>query len=106
MAVALATSPARWPSIPSSSSARKLSSLSGRPRPTSLRYPDEIFMGTPRTPGSLHDLQHRLADLELVPSMERHRLAQAVAVEEGAVGGAEVLHEGLAVTDVDAGMEL
>src|SRR5690349_7084730 len=113
MAVALATSPARWPPIPSAtahspraSSTRTLSSFSGRPRPTSVRAPDDSLMGTPPAPGSLDDLQDRLADLELVAPVQRHGLAQAVAVEEGAVGRAEVLHEGAPIADVDPGVEL
>src|SRR5438309_9134854 len=114
MAVALATSPARWPPIPSAtahrpaaSSTRMLSSFSGRPRPTSVRAPEEnLTWGTPPTPGSLDDLQHRLADLELVAPVQRHGLAQPVTVEERAVGRAEVLHERAAVADVDAGVEL
>ncbi len=81
----------------------------GRPgrRPRWPAGPDRRRCRAPTLGGvSYDDLEDGLADLEPVAPAQRHGLGQPVAVEEGAVGGAEVLHEGLPVPDVDAGVEL
>ena len=103
-AMALATSPARWPPMPSATAktgaaTTRESSFSVRTWPVSVAAPI-----AERSPSL--GLQHGVADLEAVALADRHRRGRASAVEVGAVGRAEVLDEHLAVLHEHAGVEL
>ena len=94
-----ATSPARWPPMPSAtmntpSSASDVVLVVGRMRPGSV-------VRTPATARPLLRLQHRVADLDAVAGVQQLGAVQPVAVVERAVRRAEVLDHRLAVDDVD-----
>src|SRR5262249_30624938 len=108
-AVALATSPARWPPIPSATAtrprrsawSRKSSSLPSRTRPTSVTPAatsrNRVTERSLRPARSLADLGDGLTELHVVAPLEARHARDLLAVHEGAVGRAEVLDVPLAV---------
>src|SRR5689334_2273082 len=116
-AVALAISPARWPPMPSATaksssrrSTRYESSLPSRTWPVSVDAPETILIRRSRPAAgcgrSLDQLHHGLAELHAVAGAQADRLDHRLAVEQRAVGGAEVLHVGIVAAHEDPRVHL
>src|SRR5207302_5535547 len=74
-------------------------------RPTSVAPPARSSVISTAL-SSLDQLQHGLADLQTVTLADGNGRAHLLAVEEGAVGGAQVLDEEVAVAAEQAGVQL
>src|SRR3954452_1515316 len=83
-----------------------LSWLAVRTRPTSVAEPARRVVVTGRAPRWSCELHDGVAHLQLVAPLHDHRTLHLLAVEVGAVGGTEVLHEQLTVAREDPRVDL